>query len=307
MDYFICMNFSSLSRIRKPKQLIENRICFAGLDSELSIYDTYEAAKRVELKSDQLLYCGMVSGRKIMYQQEQPSGLDFLPHESFVMAPEQVVEIDFPGATQELPTTCLTVEIDKQKVTSISERLAPISSFQNHSDSWQKQDPFLHSHHNSETQFLLKRLVSIFIENHPDRDVMIDLSLEELIVRVLRQKECDFILQYSRKEPDANPISAVLNYIEQSLNQAIDIDYLCKLACMSRSRFFAEFKKHMGCTPSEFQQKLRLQKAAEMLTTGQSITHICFDLGFNNLSHFSRRFSQYYGYSPSQYRKAKQK
>lgn len=45
-----------------PKVLVENKVTFAGPESELSIYDTYEQAERVQLKSDQLLFCAMVTG-----------------------------------------------------------------------------------------------------------------------------------------------------------------------------------------------------------------------------------------------------
>ena len=39
----------------------------------------------------------------------------FLPHESFIMAPGERVEIDFPDATIGSPTSCLTIEIAKEK------------------------------------------------------------------------------------------------------------------------------------------------------------------------------------------------
>ena len=52
------------SRRQNPKVLVENKISFAGPETELSIYDTFEQADRVKLKSDQLLFCGMVTGKK---------------------------------------------------------------------------------------------------------------------------------------------------------------------------------------------------------------------------------------------------
>lgn len=55
--------------------------------------------------------------------------------------------------------------------------------------------------------------------------------------RVLRQRESDFIIQHSRNEPDATPINAALSYMEQYLNQPLDIDQLCKQACMSLSQY----------------------------------------------------------------------
>ena len=46
--------------------LIENKVSFAGEHAELSIYDTYLDAQKVALHSTELLFCGMISGKKIM-------------------------------------------------------------------------------------------------------------------------------------------------------------------------------------------------------------------------------------------------
>ncbi|MDQ7048872.1 MAG: AraC family transcriptional regulator N-terminal domain-containing protein [Enterobacterales bacterium] len=40
------------------------------------------------------------------------------PHESFVMAPNQEIEIDFPEAKLDIPTTCLAIEISTSKSTA---------------------------------------------------------------------------------------------------------------------------------------------------------------------------------------------
>ena len=48
----------------QPHVLIENKISFAGEGSELSIYDTYQSTSNIKLASDQLMFCGMISGKK---------------------------------------------------------------------------------------------------------------------------------------------------------------------------------------------------------------------------------------------------
>ncbi len=55
------MKRNKLKKLRTPKKLIENRISFAGQNSEVSLYDTYEAASRVRLDSGELLFCGMIT------------------------------------------------------------------------------------------------------------------------------------------------------------------------------------------------------------------------------------------------------
>ncbi|WP_315981514.1 hypothetical protein [Aliamphritea spongicola] len=68
-----------LAQLRRPQVLVENRVSFGAADSELSIYDTYLPAEKVGLKADQLLYCGMISGRKIMHSGRRKVGSIFCP------------------------------------------------------------------------------------------------------------------------------------------------------------------------------------------------------------------------------------
>lgn len=298
------MRSGELNKLRKPKTLVENRVGFAGPHSELSIYDTYADATNVELKADQLLYCGMVTGKKIMHTTGgNIESTAFLPHESFVLAPGERVEIDFPGASEDRPTTCLTVEISREKVSSVSNKLIDLSLFKDAIDAWGYGARCIHVHHTTATQQLLSRLVTLYTENEPDRDAMIDLGISELVIRLLRHKTRDFLLAYSLGQPDTNGLTTALEYISKHLAQPLDIDHLSKISCMSRSRLYAEFKRQLGCSPGELQQQLRLKEAAKMIESGKIITQVCYELGFSNPSHFSRRFSQFFGCSPKEYKK----
>ena len=285
-----------------PDVLVENKVSFAGPDSELSIYDTYQQAFQVKLKSDQLLFCSMVTGKKIMHAGKDQYHSEFLPHESFIMAPDQSVEIDFPIAELSQPTTCLAIEISKDRIKKIANGLntsMPKSKTLGH---WQYNEELIHTHHNSDTQALLNRIVNIYTENHQDRSFMIDLAVSELTVRLLRHQSRDFMLSFCQKEPDHNGLTAALNYMNQHISDHLNIDHLCRLACMSRTKFFHEFKVHLGCTPIAFQHQARLKQAAMMIKSGQPITNVCFELGFSNASHFSRSFKLFYGLSPREYK-----
>lgn len=301
----IYMKFGNLETLRRPLKLVENRISFAGPSSEVSIYDTYEAARRVRLDSGELLFCGMMTGRKIMHSRNFADGQEFLPHESFIMAPGEVVEIDFPDARLDSPTTCLTVEISKEKVSRVSERLSDSVSVLESANEWQFGSSVLHTHHSSETQRLLNRITKLFAENHPDRDTMIDLNISELIIRMLRHKTRDFLLTYCSNDPEANSLIAALDWINSTLSKPLDIDQLCRHAGMSRSRLYVEFKEKLACSPVELQQQLRLKRAAERIRNGEAITAISYDLGFNDPSHFCRRFKNFFGCTATEYKQRK--
>lgn len=281
--------------------LVEHKTSYAGPASELSIYNTYQKAEKVKFRSDQLLYCGMLAGKKVIHTNHQYSN-DFLPHESFIMAPNQLVEIDFPDADFHSPTTCLTIEISKEKIHQVAEMLNEHYSKDQIYGEWEYNETILHTHHNSEIQALLIRMVTIYKENHQDRSLLIDMAISELTIRLLRQQTRNFILAFSQKDPEYNGLNEAINYLFKNASDNIDIDHLSRLACMSRTKFFQKFKLHLGCTPYVFQQKIRLKKAAELIKAGHQITKVCFETGFSDASHFSRIFKRFYGLSPSQYK-----
>jgi AraC-like DNA-binding protein len=298
-----------LEKRRQSRQLlVENKVTFNGPDSELSIYDTYRSANRVGLDAEQLTYCGMVQGKKIMHSaiDDKSNGTPFLPHESYVMPPGEYVEIDFPEANESQPTTCLTIEIPKDRIETISERMSDLTRLGELDHDWQYQPHIIHNHHTADTQYLLEKLVSLFTHDHPDKEIMVDLGISELIIKLLREQGRDVLLSYCKQVPDASGITSVIHYLGQHFALPLDIEQLCRIACMSRSRLYVEFKKHLGCTPGEYQQQLRLKSAAEGIEHGHSITQACFDNGFNDLSHFSRRFTQFFGHTPREYKQRHQ-
>ena len=66
------------------------------------------------------------------------------------------------------------------------------------------------------------------------------------------------------------------------------------------------FSKENGITISAYINQLRLKKSSEMLIfTDKSITEICFECGFRNLSYFLRNFKSKYKISPKQYQISK--
>ena len=64
------------------------------------------------------------------------------------------------------------------------------------------------------------------------------------------------------------------------------------------------FKRETGMTFIKYLSDLRLQNACELLRrTGQTVTEICYQVGFNDYSNFSRRFKKYTGVSAAHYRR----
>lgn len=79
---------------------------------------------------------------------------------------------------------------------------------------------------------------------------------------------------------------------------------MSQLSHISQRTLQRRFITATGFSPTVYLQRLRIQKAKEQLeTTQQSIDQIAFQVGYEDLSAFRKRFKQWLGLSPSEYRK----
>ncbi len=84
-------------------------------------------------------------------------------------------------------------------------------------------------------------------------------------------------------------IIQALEYIHLNYSDKITIEMLCKKTFLSRSTFLRSFYSVCACTPIQYLNRYRCEKAIEMIKTGNfsktDIAHLC---GFYDLSHMER-------------------
>ena len=68
---------------------------------------------------------------------------------------------------------------------------------------------------------------------------------------------------------------------------------------MSPFQFARVFGELKGVPPHRYLLQVRLEHALKMIREGKSVTETCFDVGFLNLSHFTRSFRRRFGHAPS--------
>ncbi|MDR2497630.1 MAG: response regulator [Tannerellaceae bacterium] len=89
-------------------------------------------------------------------------------------------------------------------------------------------------------------------------------------------------------------------------NPDFSVDILAGQLCISRSGLFTKMKSLTGMTPNELIQLIRLKKAAELLAGKElRINEICYKVGFNNPSYFSKCFQKRFGMLPKDFANAK--
>src|ERR1700704_4379754 len=83
----------------------------------------------------------------------------------------------------------------------------------------------------------------------------------------------------------------------------LDIPALAKVASVSEAHFVRTFRATFDETPHRYLQRRRVERAMFLLReSDNSVTDICFDVGFNSLGTFSRTFHEIVGETPIAYR-----
>ena len=73
---------------------------------------------------------------------------------------------------------------------------------------------------------------------------------------------------------------------------------------MTESRFSRFFRRATGNNFIDFVNRVRISRACLLLMeSNRYITHICYDVGFNNVANFNRRFLEIKGMTPSEFRR----
>lgn len=91
--------------------------------------------------------------------------------------------------------------------------------------------------------------------------------------------------------------------VEHMDNEALNISYLCQEMGISRASLYNRVKMLTDLGPNEYINKLRMEKAAELLKqTDLSITVIAEQTGFSSSRYFSTAFKKYMGITPTQYK-----
>lgn len=145
-----------------------------------------------------------------------------------------------------------------------------------------------------------------FIERTATRDVARKVA-ESANRNILTWSEPDI---GRRHEPSDRPhagciVSQAVRLMEDSIESPKTIPEIAKACRVSERELGRIFKRSTGLAPRQFFQRLRLEKARDLLRQSDfSVTEIAMMTGFNSLSRFTQAFSVYFDSPPSTVRSA---
>jgi transcriptional regulator GlxA family with amidase domain len=101
---------------------------------------------------------------------------------------------------------------------------------------------------------------------------------------------------------DIEKIFAVRNLMLADLSAPPQLSALAKTNNLSETKMKHLFKQIFGDSIYNYYQKARMEEAAFLLKQASfSVSDVGYELGFSNLSHFSRLFQRHYGITPKKY------
>lgn len=129
-------------------------------------------------------------------------------------------------------------------------------------------------------------------------------AMFRLLPVIFTSSDCTFAGKSMRIERDVRRMQQICTYVMAHYVHAITLDDIAAEVGMNRSAFCSYFKRCKGMTFSQFVTQYRLNTACDLLEhSSKRVSEICYMVGFNDLPHFVRVFTNTMGMSPTKYRK----
>lgn len=129
------------------------------------------------------------------------------------------------------------------------------------------------------------------------------LEMRNLLKKKYSQMPLEPLTSIAHTEVDSELLKKLQTLIEENFsNPNLNVDFLAERLGISRSGLYAKIRTLADVTPNELIQITRLKKAAELLKENRyRINEICYMVGFNSSSYFSRCFQKQFGMKPGEF------
>lgn len=142
-------------------------------------------------------------------------------------------------------------------------------------------------------------------ETHPfGAEQMVAVSLEQLLIRLVRQGTQDAHRQTSRIRARTQQafFQQVQAYLEANVHRRLTLADICRDNLVGRSYLQKIFREQTGGGAMEHFGTLKIEAAQRMIREGtRNFTEIAARLGYTSIHYFSRHFKKVSGMTPSEY------
>ena len=111
-------------------------------------------------------------------------------------------------------------------------------------------------------------------------------------------------MSFSLPVGKSESIRRAMAFTQENLDNPLSRTEVANRAGLSTRTLTRHFRNEVGMSWRQYLRTLRMFRAAQLLAEeGPSISEICYAVGFENHSAFTRSFEAFYGQTPTQYRR----
>lgn len=155
---------------------------------------------------------------------------------------------------------------------------------------------------NSEMKILLKNIANTTMKDSLSH-FYVQIKVLELLYLLFRRLSIRENKSYRNiNNADVEKLMMIRNEILTDLSSPPVLNELARMAAMSETKLNQLFRQTFGDSIYNYFQKARMEEAAFLLKQAdRSVSETGYELGFSNLSHFSRLFKKHFGTTPKKY------
>jgi transcriptional regulator GlxA family with amidase domain len=102
----------------------------------------------------------------------------------------------------------------------------------------------------------------------------------------------------------SSAINTIVEFVNENCAEPMGVAEAAHHVHMSESKFSRYFSKATDSTFTAFVNRVRVHKACELLMhSDRQISTICYAVGFSNVANFNRRFREFKGMTPREFRR----
>ncbi|WP_128895413.1 helix-turn-helix transcriptional regulator [Longirhabdus pacifica] len=157
----------------------------------------------------------------------------------------------------------------------------------------------------TETLSSLMTIVPVYVVTEVDKHTQFILKFMLFyLASIKNERENDPILKEISSSTDEIDWEKTIQYIRDHLyNNDLSLEEVASQNYVSKWHFSKIFKRKFGITFREFLINERILLAKKLLLSNESVTSVCYAVGYGDLTHFGRIFQKKVGMTPSHYKK----
>jgi len=147
---------------------------------------------------------------------------------------------------------------------------------------------------------IIDRAISEYTEKQIFSQNMVRNIIECIFITLGRK----FNILSRQENREYGSMQKVLMYVHHHFREDPSLEEIALVAGLNPGYFSSVFHQFTGKTYKKYLNELKMNYAKKLLLSGNlSVTEVCYNCGYNTLSHFLREFKKYHGITPADMRR----